>query len=188
MQAGHYGTIMLPFAPDAASLENYTFYALKEAGEEYMRFEEVATPAANTPYLYTQREGKENVAITGGATTISSTIETPAVAGWETIGSFTNQTIDCSDGNYYAYSAARNEINRITNTLTVCPFRAYLKSSDAENSNLRIFIGGTTGITEITPDDIDGFDGGVIFDLSGRRVLEPVKGGVYIIDGKKVVL
>ena len=45
-----------------------------------------------------------------------------------------------------------------------------------------------TGITEISPDDIESFDGGVIFDLNGRPVNEPAKGGVYIIDGKKVVL
>ena len=45
-----------------------------------------------------------------------------------------------------------------------------------------------TGITEISPDDIEGFDGGTIYDLYGRPVSEPAKGGIYIIDGKKVVL
>ena len=45
-----------------------------------------------------------------------------------------------------------------------------------------------TGITEISPDDTEGFGNGVIFDLYGRPVNEPAKGGVYIIDGKKVVL
>ncbi|MBO7272869.1 MAG: hypothetical protein J6U89_08350 [Bacteroidaceae bacterium] len=56
------------------------------------------------------REGKENVVITGGETTISSIIETPSIAGWETVGSFTNETVDCNDGNYYEYSFARNDI------------------------------------------------------------------------------
>ena len=45
-----------------------------------------------------------------------------------------------------------------------------------------------TGITEISPDAIEGFGNGVIYDLQGRPVSEPAKGGVYIIDGKKVVL
>lgn len=27
-----------------------------------------------------------------------------------------------------------------------------------------------------------------IYDLSGRKVVEPVKGGIYIINGKKVVV
>ena len=184
---GKYGTIMLPFAPDEASLQNYAFYTLKEAGDGYIRFEEVTAPVANTPYLYTLRAGGENAAITGGETTIAADINNCNVDGWEFVGSFTNQTIDCTTGNYYAYSAARNEINRITKTLTVSPYRAYLKSSAALNSNLRVFIGGTTGVTEISPDDIEGFDGGAVYDLYGRPVSEPAKGGVYIIDGKKVV-
>ena len=45
-----------------------------------------------------------------------------------------------------------------------------------------------TGITEISPDDIEGFDGGAIYDLQGRPVSEPAKGSIYIIDGKKVEL
>lgn len=185
---GKYGTIMLPFAPDAASLKNYAFYTLKEAGDGYIKFEEVATPVANTPYLYALREGGKNVAITGGETTIVAEINNYSVGGWEFVASFTKQTIDCTDGNYYAYSAARNEINRITKTLTVSPFRAYLKSTAVQNSNLRVFISGTTGVTEISPDDIEGFNNGAIYDLGGRPVNEPAKGGVYIIDGKKVVL
>ena len=184
---GKYGTIMLPFAPDEASLENYAFYTLKEAGDGYIKFEEVAAPVANTPYLYTLREGGRNTAITGGETTIAADINNCNVDGWELIGSFYNRTIDCTGGNYYAYSAARNEINRITKTLIVRPFRAYLTSSVAQNSNLRVFIGGTTGVTEISPDDIEGFNNGAVYDLYGRPVNEPAKGGIYIIDGKKVV-
>ena len=45
-----------------------------------------------------------------------------------------------------------------------------------------------TGITEISPDDTEPLGNGVIFDLYGRPVNEPANGGVYIIDGKKVVL
>ena len=184
---GKYGTIMLPFAPDEASLQNYAFYTLKEAGDGYIKFEEVAAPVANTPYLYTLREGSENVAITAGKTTIAADITNGTVGSWDLVGSFTNQTIDCTTGNYYAYSAARNEINRITKTLTVLPYRAFLTSTAAQNSNLRVFIGGTTGVTEISPDDIEGLGSGAIYDLYGRPVSEPAKGGIYIIDGKKVV-
>ena len=42
-----------------------------------------------------------------------------------------------------------------------------------------------TGITEISPDDIEGFDGGAIYDLQARPVSKPAKGSIYIIDGKK---
>ena len=184
---GKYSTIMLPFVPDAASLENYAFYALAESGDGYMRFEEIATPVANTPYIYTLREGKENVAITGGETTISSNIVTPEVDGWQTIGSFNNQTIDTSNGNYYALSATDNEINRITKNLTVLPYRAYFKSANASKSALNIYISGTTGVEMISSNEIDGFENEAIFDLSGRKVAEPRKGNVYIKNGKKIM-
>lgn len=184
---GKYGTIILPFAPDAASIENYAFYELVESGEGYMKFDEVAQPIANTPYIYTLREGKENVAITGGETTISSNIETPVVSEWETIGSLSKQTIDTSNGNYYALSATNNEINRITKNLTVLPYRAYFKSANASKSALNIYISGTTGVKEISSSEIDGFENGGIFDLSGRKVAEPRKGNVYIKNGKKIM-
>ena len=184
---GKYGTIILPFAPDAASLENYAFYELTENSDDYMKFEEVLTPIANTPYIYTLREGKENIAITGGETTISSSIVTPEVDGWQIIGSFNNQTIDTSNGNYYALSANDNEINRITKNLTVLPYRAYFKSVDASKSALNIYISGTTGVEEILSSEIDGFENGAIFDLCGRKVVEPTNGNIYIKNGKKIM-
>lgn len=184
---GKYGTIILPFTPNARSLENYAFYELAESGDGYMKFEEVAQPIANTPYIYTLREGKENVAITGGKTTISSNIETPVVCEWETIGSFSKQTIDTSNGNYYALSATDNEINRITKNLTVLPYRAYFKSANASKSALNIYISGTTGVEMISSNEIDGFENEAIFDLSGRKVAEPRKGNVYIKNGKKIM-
>ena len=185
---GKYGTIILPFAPDAASLENYAFYELAESGNGYMRFEEVTTPVSNTPYIYTLREGKENVAITGGVTTISSNIVTPEVDGWQTVGSFTNQALDTSNGNYYAFSPSKNEINKITKNLTVLPYRAYFKSDNASKSAFSVYISGTTGVKEVLSSEIDGFETEVVYDLSGRKILDPVKGGIYIINGKKVKL
>ena len=184
---GKYGTIILPFAPDVASLENYAFYELKESGDGYLNFEEVAAPVANTPYIYTLREGKENVAITAGKTTISSTVETPVVDGWETVGSFANGAIDATDGNYYALSSSAAEIDRVADVLTVQPYRAYFKSDNVAVSALSVYINGVTGIKEILSSEIEGFENGDIFDLNGRKVVDTVKGNIYIKDGKKVM-
>ena len=77
------------------------------------------------------------------------------------------------------------------------PFRAYLtiipRSGTPVNAphirriNIRVLgDGGTTGIEEL-----GGQNGAVnseIYDLSGRRVMLPQKGGVYIMNGKKVVI
>jgi hypothetical protein len=73
------------------------------------------------------------------------------------------------------------------------PFRLYLSITNIDDSPLKVETsamsrmrivehGETTGVETITPaqqrED-------VIIDLSGRRVKQPVKGGVYIVNGKK---
>ncbi len=40
-------------------------------------------------------------------------------------------TVYCTTGNIYALSAANNKTNRITNSLTALPYRAYFKSRAA---------------------------------------------------------
>ena len=187
MTAGEYGTITLPFTPDAESLENYAFYALAESGEGYVRFEEVAQPKANTPYLYALREGGENTAITGGYATVSLDVEQVSVDGWESVGSFTNHTIDTGNGNYYAFSSARGEINRVTRNLTVLPYRAYFKNTAASKSAFAVYVGGATCILKLSGDDVEGFGNEHIYDVYGRRVLNPVKGEIYIVNGEKVL-
>jgi hypothetical protein len=76
------------------------------------------------------------------------------------------------------------------------PYRLYLSIENRDNSPLkvetsamsrmRIVEGGeTTGIEDVVPSQQRE---DVIFDLSGRRVKQPVKGGVYIVNGKKRIL
>ena len=187
LAAGKFATITLPFVPDAESLENYAFYALTESGEGYVRFEEVTVPAANTPYLYTLRDGRENTAITGGYTAVSTDVEPVSVDGWETIGSFTNYTVDASEGNYYAFSSERGEVNCVTQNLTVLPYRAYFKNNVASKSAFSVYVGGTTCVLKLSGDDIEGFANDCIYDVYGRRVLNPVKGEIYIVNGEKVM-
>lgn len=187
MAEGAYGTILLPFAPDAKSLEHYAFYALAECGDGFIRFQEVAEPVANTPYIYSLREGKENIAITGGHTTVSADIENYTVDGWETVGSFTNQTVSAVSGNYYEFSTDKAELNKAAGTLAVLPYRAYFVSAADAGSGVTVYIGNDTSIEKISGDDIDGFNNGLIYDVYGRRVIEPVKGQIYIINGKKVM-
>ena len=75
------------------------------------------------------------------------------------------------------------------------PFRLYLSIENRDNSPLKVETialsrmriierGETTGIEDIAPAQQRET---VIFDLSGRRVKQPVKGGVYIVNGKKMI-
>ena len=65
--------------------------------------------------------------------------------------------------------------------------KAYLPASavTSDLQALRFNIGGTTGIEEaiVAPNANE-----AIYDLSGRRVMNAVKGGIYIKNGKKFIV
>ena len=96
-------------------------------------------------------------------------------------------TVDENGEQTFGYAAAGS---------TLKPFRfyftmesrggSYVKVDDTAFKSVRIYVqgeGDTTGIVG-TEFNTNGED--LIFDLQGRRVLEPKKGGIYIINGKKV--
>ena len=181
--ANAYGTICLPFAPDAASLENYTFFKMQSAGADAINFVEEKAPVANTPYIYCLKAGKETTAITGGATVVSATPNDVVADDWTMKGSFTNQAINATTGNYYGLSSGT--IVKANKTLTVKPYRAYFTSATGESAvALRITRGDET--TEISAAELDVQPATVIYDLAGRRV-EKMEKGIYIVNGKKVI-
>ncbi len=61
---------------------------------------------------------------------------------------------------------------------------ASLVSGASLSANLRFDFGGTTAIEEVETE----VTGTVIYDLTGRRVNEITKAGIYIVNGKKVLV
>lgn len=185
---GKYGTIILPFVPDAESLDKFAFYTLSDANANYLIFEEVVEPQANTPYLCALREGKESTQITGGKTTIAADIANPdAVNDWHMVGSFTNQVIETEgdDTYYYGYAASDNKLHRVTKKMTVKPYRAYFTTNGSQPTQLAVRTrGGETTIIDAA--EVEDLTPEVYYDLNGRRVDNPDK-GIYIINGKKVI-
>lgn len=72
------------------------------------------------------------------------------------------------------------------------PFHAYFSVLGAETANkamLRIVQGenpNPTGIEQV--ETLDDINNAVIYNLNGQRVARPVVGGIYIVNGKKVVI
>ena len=64
--------------------------------------------------------------------------------------------------------------------------KAYLPiaSGQALSANLRFDFGGTTAIEEVKTETTET----VIYDLTGRRVNEITKAGVYIVNGRKILV
>lgn len=189
LAAGKYGTIVLPFVPDAATLGNYAFYKLSEMGTDAVTFAETDVVEAGVPYLYSLKPGATaSAAITGGGTTVTAELSPVAAGNCQMTGSYATETIDCASSleSYYAYSSADNVMNHITVQMSVKPFRAYLKKAfGAATSRMRIYIQDPKGIRPISADRIEGWQDDTIYDLSGRPVGNPVEGQIYIINGEK---
>ena len=76
------------------------------------------------------------------------------------------------------------------------PFRLYLKMTDRDGTpvkmdqalqTIRIRVHGEDGTTDIEEHCINGQQSTTIYDLQGRRVVNPTK-GIYIVNGKKVMI
>ena len=156
---------------------------------------------ANYPYLIRAKEAGEKSIVVEGATLCaleeisidcSSVFEKYTFTGSYTLlrrGELPNGGDDC-------YLLGGGQWKPLADDATVNPFRFYLfvesreesSSSSAHGIRMRV-IGeesedGSTIIYDVEMDR-EGVD--YIYDLQGRRVLEPQKGGLYIINGKKVV-
>jgi len=193
--AGAYGTICLPFAPDAESLEAYNFYELTAStvsgtdGE--VTFTKVDAPEANKPYIYclADKDATGAPAITGGATEVSTEAGTTIISGWQMVGSFKAETVDCTDKAIYALNGETQKLMKVTQSLSVPAYRAYIEgtSSQLNLQALTVRISGPTGIEQISAADVEGLLPATIYDLMGRPVQNPQKGHLYIQGGKKVV-
>ncbi len=186
LEKGKFGTIMLPFAPKN---DKYVFFKLTKVEGNVLTFDEESEPKANTPYLYRLCDDAENGAITAeGSVTIVADIANPdVVSNWQMVGSFINQIIETEnlDTYYYGYAASDNKLHRVTKKMTVKPYRAYFTTNGNQPAQLAVRTrdGETTlvdaaEVEDLTPE--------TYYDLSGRRIENPIK-GVYIVNGKKVI-
>lgn len=196
---GVYGTIMLPFVPDAESLSRYSFYKLCGGDADGLTFSEVDDVQANVPYLYALREGQVSDAITGGETTIVGlkidTITACCPNGvWRSVGCYKADSVitNCvgDECTYYCIDATDNKFYLVNKKINTRPYRVYFvntkgkcSSASAPQLTLRLRDGNTTQINLSTLNS----HSSTIYDLQGRRVLNP-SGGIYVVDGKKVVI
>lgn len=194
----NYGTICLPFAPDAATCANYRFYKLDQYNATTLVFVEETEPKANTAYLYCLKDGVEAAeakTFTGGPTIVSHDINI-SEGDWEFIGAFSKHTI-FSNGKCYVYAPDKGNgesLSVVNGILTMKPYRAYFRytgTTISDMATMRMVIKGqgsdVTCIKEINPEEIEGLTAPIIYDLMGRRVYEMQKGNVYIINNQKVL-
>lgn len=149
---------------------------------------EESTLAANTPYfILVKDEASKTLEITvDDAEFEASSTNLGNVATLN--GVYTETVASSIDGAYAMSSGAFKQAADPTQTLK--PFRFYLKFNEPSQAaalrTISINVDGEEGTTAI---DSSIFTNGetVVYDLQGRRVENPAK-GIYIVNGKKVVI
>ena len=186
LAAGRYGPIVLPFEIDEVTKAAYEFYTFKAQGEGYLQFEAVENPMMGTPYLYINKGEVTADGFAAVGARVSATLNEPvATDGWQMKATYKSvKIIDATvlDKTYYVSS---NKLMNATSSLAIAPFRAYLEGPSYNEmfassvKALGIRLGGTA---EIVP--VETVDERIVYDLTGRMVVNPDK-GLYIVNGKK---
>lgn len=188
IDANKYAGVILPFVPKENA--NQVFYQLgDESNANVVEFNRVATAdlEANTPYLFKNMGAKGAVTFeSNGAVEIGGNTPEEITGGsWKANGVYSTQSNMASNG--LLYSISGGDFTRYDQNLTVKPYRVYW-TAPAKLSAIK-FRAGDEDVTAIDFAEIDGFESvpATYYDLTGRRVLEPVKGNLYIVNGKKMV-
>ncbi len=159
----------------------------KNSGNIYLRY--ANNVAGGTPCVV-QCEGTDAWEIDLTGKTIVSVVDNTHAF----MGSYNEKTI----GEGY-FKVSDGKFVNTNSDSKVFPFRIYLNLKDIvpidveEESNAKelnitwIDDNDVTGIEEIKTNTINNKATAIIYDLTGRMVTKPVKGGLYIINGKKII-
>lgn len=209
-----WGTLCLPY-PIKNNTNNVKFYQLAGLKNNYMHFnpmDDDAVIPAYTPVLYKRLEGVgsevniEEASVDVPMNTSYSTNSGSSLDSWKFIGTLTTKVfcgkdydnkkvpagakkMDGSEEIYYFKQDKFTHLSK-TGSLIILPYRAYFSTTPA-NAKFTTFSiiamdeEGATDITNLIDNDAEG--DGKIYDLNGRRVMQPVSGRIYIVNGQKKV-
>lgn len=181
---GQNATIYLPFALNAETASALgTFYKLTGIADGKVTMTSVDETDANTPYMFKPKETKVSAKLVKVKTFASA----PSTGDAHFIGTYNQESIvSTTTEQYYCFKASDGKFVHVINTpMTVDPFRAYVKVL-GESLGRSLDIDTGDDVTAIKNIKV-GTEDNVYYDLSGRRVLYPKK-GIYIVNGKKVIL
>ena len=179
-QAANLYTVCLPFSPETGTGVKY--YTLSGVSGETVSFEEVTTPAANTPYLIAVT-GSTNIAEScTGMVVTSREINSTTKDGYTFTGTFTGLKHDQAVGKHILQRHNMWRVVEENGSVFIPPFRAYIESTNGARMLTGCLDDEATGIDSLRLQDADGTE--QWYDLNGRRISKPTRKGVYIHNGK----
>lgn len=174
-----YASAYLPFG--VSNVANATAYTgVLNAEKTAIDMTATTSVPANTGFVLVGTENKATLTI-GTA----DAIEGNALIGTNTGIAFAEAT---PKANYLVFGVNNGTVGFYTpgNVTAIPANKAYINASAITGSAIALNFGNTvTGINAATINN--GENNAPIYDLSGRRVWAPVKGGLYIQNGKKLV-
>ena len=175
-----YASAYLPFAvSNVAGATAYT--GALNAEKNTIDMTATTSVPANTGFVLVGTEDKATLTI-GEATAIAGE---NVLIGTNTGIAFAEAT---PKANYLVFGVNADKVGFYTpgNVTAIPANKAYINASALSASAIALNFGNTvTGINAATINN--GENNAPIYDLSGRRVWAPVKGGLYIQNGKKLV-
>lgn len=175
-----YASTYLPFG--VSTIENATAYVAATPANGYVTFNTAESGVAKqNGFLLVSDNAATTATLTIGEGTATSQMK----------GTLTNLTLDNSNkANYRVFGRLSTDNNILgffkpSETLNqVNANRGYFKNQTYEALRLN-FSGVVSGIETI---EANAQNNAPIFDLSGRRVMKTVKGGLYIQNGRKFIV
>ena len=178
-----YASAYLPFSVSAVDGATAYVGALN-ADKTAIDMKGVSGVPANTGFVLVGNGSKATLTI-GNAAAIEGE---NALIGTNTGIQLTSGEND-NHASYLVFGVNDNKVGfyKPASTLTsIAANKAFINASEISNQAIALNFGNTvTGINAATL--VKGENNAPIYDLSGRRVWAPVKGGLYIQNGKKII-
>lgn len=182
-------TLALPYDfKAAASNTNTQIYWMNGQTNGYANLEAAESVAAGAGVILQNSAADTSVRMmaTGGAPAFADNLLTGTTA----------EVSDLSGKLVFGHSATTGKVGFFTpsGTAPIPANRAYIETSKLSGASVQAlylsFDGTETGIEQIIPasEETPVIANAPVYDLSGRRVGQAVRGGVYIQNGKKFIL
>ena len=203
---GAWTTVMVPFdytLPDGVVAEELNFIAFNGPDNNWISFKEVTKLKANTPYILQNNSATTQLFADLGIKTVYSTASTNSVVveGAVMKGTYTSISavnLVAQEGGDIIFINQNGEGKYIDDAqpaaITFPAGRAYIvvdgSTFDIANDVAPRFtiFHGDDDITSIEETLNQKNEEEVIYDLAGRRIVKPTKAGIYIVNGKKMVI
>lgn len=189
-----YGTLILPYDVDANTItangvEVYKPTAIDAKG--HLTLQKSTTISADVPYIVKYTDADAQTKLFNAFSTFKTVKPCGMVVDGDLlVGTYEKTKVPYADGNCYLLQLQNGKLAFYPvkkDGLYCNPFRCYLKLPAGTNPSKVSFVfedDETTGVTEIE----NAICADEIYDLSGRRVENMTRPGVYVKNGKKVLV